>query len=91
MSADYFEGDLRSTMTHYGMSDPVHLLPLVSLLERAMAGEKIRACVAAPRQHGKTVVAEWALAWGLARRVMNCALCTYGQLYSGKRSALVVA
>jgi predicted phage terminase large subunit-like protein len=41
---------------------PIHLEPYVSLLERAINGN-LRCVVAAPPQHGKSVVARHAFAW----------------------------
>lgn len=78
--------DLSSTMAEMGMARPTHLRPLVDLLEAVARGERVRAVVAAPRQHGKSETAKFAIAWILRRRVVNIALCTYGQDYSSKRS-----
>jgi predicted phage terminase large subunit-like protein len=46
---------------------PVHLAPIVDLLERAVRGESIRALVSVPPRHAKTETFLHAIAWGLAQ------------------------
>lgn len=46
---------------------PTHLAPLVAVLERIAAGERVRAVVSVPPRHGKTELLLHALAWLLAR------------------------
>jgi hypothetical protein len=62
---------------------PEHLLPYVRLLEAAVAddpAEAIEAVIAAPPQHGKTVVAIHALVWWLIKRpTLWFAYATYSQ------------
>lgn len=47
---------------------PDHLAPVLALFERIARGERVRACVSIPTQHGKTETVLHALAWLLARR-----------------------
>jgi predicted phage terminase large subunit-like protein len=49
-------------------SRPDHLAPLVDLFERIGRGEKVRALVSVPPQHGKTETCLHGLAWMLLRR-----------------------
>lgn len=49
------------------LDSPTHFDPYIETLERAFRGERVRAVVAAPPQHGKTTVAEHGFSWGLTR------------------------
>ena len=51
-----------------GMVRPDHLAPVVALFERILAGERVRACVSIPSQHGKSQLVLHALACMLVRR-----------------------
>lgn len=49
-----------------GRVRPDHLGPVLDLFERIRRGERVRACVSIPSQHGKTELVLHALAWILA-------------------------
>ncbi|HEU4617290.1 MAG TPA: hypothetical protein VFV10_04580 [Gammaproteobacteria bacterium] len=67
------------------LDKPTHLAPYVTLLERALSGEPVRAVVAAPPQHGKTTVAQHAFVWGLLRNGRGRhAYVTFQQTRSGE-------
>ena len=51
-----------------GMVRPDHLAPVLALFERIARGERVRACVSIPSQHGKSQTVLHALAWLLLRR-----------------------
>lgn len=51
-----------------GMVRPDHLAPVLALFERILAGERVRACVSIPSQHGKSQLVLHALACMLVRR-----------------------
>ncbi len=51
-----------------GMVRPDHLAPVLALFERIARGERVRACVSIPSQHGKSQLVLHALAWLLVRR-----------------------
>lgn len=66
---------------------PDHLTPVLSLFERIAAGEKVRACVSIPPQHGKTETVLHALAWLLSRRsAWRITYATYQQDQSDDKS-----
>jgi predicted phage terminase large subunit-like protein len=48
-------------------SPPVHLAPVIRLLERAVRGESIRALVSVPPRHAKTETILHSIAWGLSQ------------------------
>lgn len=50
------------------MVRPDHLAPVLALFERIARGERVRACVSIPSQHGKSQTVLHALAWLLLRR-----------------------
>jgi len=50
------------------MVRPDHLAPVLALFERIARGERVRACVSIPSQHGKSQTVLHALAWLLVRR-----------------------
>jgi predicted phage terminase large subunit-like protein len=62
---------------------PRHLAPVARLLERARAGEQIRALVFAPPRHGKSECFLHAIPWWLeARPADTVAYITYGAQFS---------
>lgn len=66
---------------------PDHLAPVLALFERIAAGEKVRACVSIPPQHGKTETVLHALAWLLSRRsAWRITYATYQQDQSDDKS-----
>lgn len=66
---------------------PEHLAPVLSLFERIAAGERVRACVSIPPQHGKTETVLHALAWLLTRRpAWRITYATYQQDQSDDKS-----
>jgi phage terminase large subunit-like protein len=66
---------------------PEHLAPLVDLFERVARGERVRALVSLPPQHGKTETTLHGLIWLLLRRPdMVAAFATYNQHYAYGRS-----
>lgn len=84
---DFAGCNLNEYMVQCGQSEPLHLKPIVEILERVAKGEKIRAVIAAPRQHGKSTLILHALAWMLlVNGRLPIAYATYGQQFSGKQS-----
>ena len=49
-----------------GMVRPDHLAPVLALFDRIRRGNRVRACVSIPSQHGKSQLVLHALAWLLA-------------------------
>ena len=83
---------LSEYMVACGQQEPRHLAPIVDVLERVAAGEKVRAVIAAPRQHGKSTLILHALAWMLlVYGKLPIAYATYGQQFSGKQSRIARA
>lgn len=79
--------DLPDFMVEMGVEDPRHLAPVVDIFRDILAGKKIRAVIAAPRQHGKSTLLLHAIPWLLiANAKLNIAYATYGQQFSGKQS-----
>lgn len=67
--------------------EPDHLAPVLSIFERIAAGERVRACVSVPPQHGKTETVLHALAWLLSRRPSwRITYATYQQDQSDDKS-----
>jgi predicted phage terminase large subunit-like protein len=67
--------------------EPDHLAPVLSIFERVAAGERVRACVSIPPQHGKTETVLHALAWLLSRRPSwRITFATYQQDQSDDKS-----
>lgn len=67
--------------------EPDHLAPVLAIFERIAAGEKVRACVSIPPQHGKTETVLHALAWLLSRRPSwRITYATYQQDQSDDKS-----
>jgi hypothetical protein len=59
---------------------PDHLAPLARVFERIAAGERVRACVSVPPQHGKTLLVLHAVVWLLGRPAApRLAYITYNQ------------
>lgn len=74
-------------MVEMGVEDPRHLSPIVDVFADVLAGKKIRAVIAAPRQHGKSTLLLHAIPWLLiANGKLPIAYATYGQQFSGKQS-----
>jgi hypothetical protein len=66
---------------------PDHLAAVLSIFERIAAGERVRACVSVPPQHGKTETVLHALAWLLSRRPSwRITYATYQQDQSDDKS-----
>jgi phage terminase large subunit-like protein len=66
---------------------PRHLEPLVELFERIARGERVRALVSLPPQHGKTETTLHGLIWILLRKPETlAAFATYNQHYAYGRS-----
>lgn len=66
---------------------PDHLAPLVALFERVRQGERVRALVSVPAQHGKTTLVLHALAWLLAADpTLPLAYITYAQDLADSKS-----
>lgn len=85
---NYADLNLAQYMVQCGMSEPVHWAPFTDAIEDAvLRGKKVRCVIEGPRQHGKTVEVEHAVAWAL-HKIPTLPECyaTYGQDYSGKRS-----
>ena len=69
-------------------SKPVHLGPLVRVLERAER-ERVRALVSVPPRHGKTELCLHAIAWMLRRRPDRThAYCSYADAMARSKSRL---
>ena len=67
--------------------EPDHLGAVLSIFERIAAGERVRACVSVPPQHGKTETVLHALAWLLSRRPSwRITYATYQQDQSDDKS-----
>lgn len=80
---------LQEYMLAAGQSDPIHLKPIVEVLEAVARGEKIRCVIAAPRQHGKSTLILHAIPWLLLTQpTLKLAYATYGQQFSGKQSRI---
>lgn len=63
-----------------GLVAPQHLAPIARLFERIAAGERVRALVSVPAQHGKTTTLLSGIAWLLCRRpTWPVAYVTYAQ------------
>lgn len=70
---------------HY--EPPLHLRPLVEVLERAAAGERVRAVCHAPPRHGKTETVEHAIVYALLKNPkIVCGYATYGADLSYSKS-----
>ena len=66
---------------------PLHLAPALDVFERIARGERVRACISIPPQHGKTEAVLHALAWLLRRRPdWTFAFATYQQEQSDDKS-----
>lgn len=71
---------------------PPHFRPIIDLLERAAAGEQIRACISMPPRHGKTVLILHALAWWLSRSPADtCAYFSYNETQGRSKSRIARA
>lgn len=70
-----------------GFGAPEHLRPLTDLFERVARGERVRACISVPPQHGKTETLLHGLAWLLRRDPsQSYAYATYQQDQSNDKS-----
>lgn len=68
---------------------PDYLAPLLDVLERAERGERVRAVVSVPAQHGKTFTLLHFLVWWLARRPADSlAYVTYSDGQAASKSDL---
>lgn len=66
---------------------PEHLAPALEVFERIARGERVRACISIPPQHGKTETVLHALAWLLRRRPdWTLAFATYQQEQADDKS-----
>ena len=66
---------------------PRHLAPLVALFERIDRGERVRAVIDVPAQHGKTTTVAHAIAWLLRRhRTWPLAYVTFSQTQANRKS-----
>lgn len=72
-----------------GHTSPRHLAPLAQCFERAARGERVRALVSVPAQHGKTTLVLSGLAWLLRRQpTWPVAYVTYAQDQADSQSIL---
>lgn len=61
------------------LSDPDHLAPLITELERVASGESIEVCVSVPPRHGKTTTITHWIVWLLEQRPdMRVLYCSFG-------------
>lgn len=68
---------------------PPHMAPVIDLLERAIRGEEIRACISMPPRHAKTVAILHALAWWVSRSPEDtCAYFAYNETLGRSKSRL---
>lgn len=66
---------------------PRHLAPLVALFERIDRGERVRAVIDVPAQHGKTTTCAMAITWLLRRhRTWPLAYVTFSQTQANRKS-----
>lgn len=66
---------------------PTHLAPLAAVFERIRRGERVRACVSVPAQHGKTTLIQHAIVWLLAADpTLPMAYVTYAQDLADSKS-----
>ena len=66
---------------------PLHLAPIARLFERAAAGERVRALVSVPAQHGKSTLTLHGIAYLLRRRpTWPVAYITYAQDIADRQS-----
>jgi hypothetical protein len=72
-----------------GLISPRHLAPLANLFERVVRGERVRALVSVPAQHGKTTLLLAGIAWLLRRQpTWPVAYVTYAQDQADTQSIL---
>ena len=66
---------------------PRHLAPIARLFHRIAAGERVRACVSVPSQHGKSTLLLHAIPWLLRRRpAWPIAYATFSQEQANDQS-----
>lgn len=68
---------------------PPHLGPLISLIERARRGERVRACLHMPPRHSKTTTILRGLVWYLmSAQADTCAYATYSGEVGWEKSGI---
>src|SRR5688500_613699 len=67
---------------------PTHLADLAGAIERAAAGERVRACFSVPVRHGKTSLCQHAIAWLLRKDPTRSILyVSYAHGFAKKQTA----